>query len=235
MSAFLASVWLFGSLFGGGADPVCVSDVQADRTMQEIRQQWPLRPSLDPVTVAVQELGWRLIRTVDPQGQRRWEFAVVRNLEPTAFALGGGRFVVSDGLVAFVRNESELAAVLAHEIAHQQLDHFCRKAPRNAERIDLGGVMQHFDLALEQEADAHAVALLSAAGFDPQAMTAVLHCLTQAPGGASPQLAKRLNALRAVLPASASPRQPDSPAFKQARESVREDFGEQHGGGAVCH
>lgn len=234
MSAFLASVWLFGGLFGGGADRVCITDAQADRTMQEIRQQWPLRPSLDPVSVAVKELGRRLTQTVDPQGQHRWEFAVVRNLEPSAFALGGGRFVVSDGLVAFVRNESELAAVLAHEIAHQQLDHFCRNAPRSAERIDLGGVMQHFDLALEQKADAQAINLLTAAGFDPQAMAAVLRCLTQTPGDSLPQLTDRLNALRAVPTASTTRPPADSAAFKRARSSVRDDFGEQPGGGTVC-
>ncbi|TCT22776.1 peptidase M48-like protein [Thiobaca trueperi] len=234
MNAFLMSTWLFGGLLGGGADVGCVSDAQADRTMQEIRQQWPLRPSLDPVAVAVQDLGRRLTRTVDPQRQRRWEFAVVRNLEPSAFALGGGRFVVSDGLVAFVRSESELAAVLAHEIAHQQLDHFCRQAPRSAERIDLGGVTQHFDLKTELEADAKAVDLLTAAGFDPQAMAAVLRCLTQAPGGSSPQLAKRLNALRAIPAASTSRSQTDSPAFRRARESVQEDLGEWNGGETVC-
>ena len=116
--------WLFGGLLGGGEQDCSTADARSDRTMAEIQQHWPLRPSLDPVMVVVQEVGRHLGRDTDPQGGRQWQFAVLRNLEPIAYSIGGGRFIVSDGLVAMVRDESQLAAVLAHEIAHQQLNHF---------------------------------------------------------------------------------------------------------------
>ena len=92
--------------------------------MRQIGEQWPLRAIDDPVADYVQRIGLRLARVVDPKRSQPWDFYVVRKAEPSAIAIGGGHFVISDGLIAFVRNESELAAVLAHEISHQSLGHF---------------------------------------------------------------------------------------------------------------
>lgn len=47
-----------------------------------------------------------------------WTFGVIDNDAINAFAMPGGTVVVSHGLVRRLANESELAAVLAHEIAH---------------------------------------------------------------------------------------------------------------------
>lgn len=47
-----------------------------------------------------------------------WTFGVIDNDGINAFAMPGGTVVISHGLVRRLSNESELAGVLAHEIAH---------------------------------------------------------------------------------------------------------------------
>ncbi|MGR8922100.1 MAG: M48 family metalloprotease [Gammaproteobacteria bacterium] len=47
-----------------------------------------------------------------------WHFAVVSSDSLGAFATPGGYVFVTSGLVGLMRNESELAGVLAHEIVH---------------------------------------------------------------------------------------------------------------------
>jgi predicted Zn-dependent protease len=47
-----------------------------------------------------------------------WSFGVIRGDTINAFAMPGGTVLVSHGLVKRLANESELAGVLAHEIAH---------------------------------------------------------------------------------------------------------------------
>ena len=47
-----------------------------------------------------------------------WTFAVIDTETINAFAMPGGSVVVSHGLLKQLANESELAAVLSHEIAH---------------------------------------------------------------------------------------------------------------------
>jgi predicted Zn-dependent protease len=52
-----------------------------------------------------------------------YQFAVLATDEVNAFACPGGLILVSRGLLANTKNEEELAAVLAHEIAHVTLQH----------------------------------------------------------------------------------------------------------------
>lgn len=47
-----------------------------------------------------------------------WSFGVIRGDTINAFAMPGGTVLVSHGLIKRLANESELAGVLAHEIAH---------------------------------------------------------------------------------------------------------------------
>ena len=47
-----------------------------------------------------------------------WTFAVIEGDSVNAFAMPGGTIVISQGLLSRLGSEAELAAVLAHEIAH---------------------------------------------------------------------------------------------------------------------
>jgi predicted Zn-dependent protease len=47
-----------------------------------------------------------------------WKFRALRDPVPNAFALPNGSVYVNTGLIALLDNESQLAAILAHEITH---------------------------------------------------------------------------------------------------------------------
>ena len=48
----------------------------------------------------------------------KWEFNLIDNPEPNAFALPGGKVAVYTGILKYTQNAAGLAAVMAHEIAH---------------------------------------------------------------------------------------------------------------------
>lgn len=52
-----------------------------------------------------------------------WQFRAVRDPLPNAFALPNGSIYVTTGLLAMIDNESQLAAVLAHELTHVMRRH----------------------------------------------------------------------------------------------------------------
>ena len=63
------------------------------------------------VTLLVQEIGKRLLRS-DPSHPFEYEFHVVDQEVPNAFALPGGHIYVSRGLIALANSEDELACVI---------------------------------------------------------------------------------------------------------------------------
>lgn len=73
----------------------------------------------------LQAIGGRLAAQVQEGGQR-FNFFVVRDPAINAFALPGGFIGIHHGLLLATRNESELASVLAHEIAHVTQRHIAR-------------------------------------------------------------------------------------------------------------
>ncbi|HXI26052.1 MAG TPA: M48 family metalloprotease [Pyrinomonadaceae bacterium] len=52
-----------------------------------------------------------------------WKFRALRDAQPNAFALPNGSVYVSTGMLTLMDNESQLAAVLAHEMTHVQRRH----------------------------------------------------------------------------------------------------------------
>lgn len=64
-----------------------------------------------------------------------WEFAVIRSAEVNAFVVPGGKVVVYSGLLNIISSEDELAAVLAHEVAHVLARHA-------AERMTQGSIIE---------------------------------------------------------------------------------------------
>ncbi|MFZ5453942.1 MAG: M48 family metallopeptidase [Thermodesulfobacteriota bacterium] len=71
------------------------------------------------LTLYVNEVGETVARkSPRPNTYRGYHFAVLDTSEPNAFACPGGIIFVTKGLVLMCGNEDELAAVLAHEVAH---------------------------------------------------------------------------------------------------------------------
>ncbi len=71
------------------------------------------------------QLGYRLV-AVSSRNQQRFNFFVVTDPTINAFAMPGGLIGVHTGLLLAAQSESELASVIAHEIAHVTQDHIAR-------------------------------------------------------------------------------------------------------------
>src|SRR5437870_4488262 len=81
----------------------------------------------DPeVSEYVQSVGSRLAAQ-SPDGGRNFQFFVVKDGAINAFAVPGGFVFVNYGLVLATGSESELASVMAHEIAHVTQHHIARQ------------------------------------------------------------------------------------------------------------
>jgi len=73
----------------------------------------------------IQDIGSQLVGHAN-DGTQSFEFFVVDDEEINAFALPGGYIGINAGLILASENESELAGVLAHEIAHVTQRHVAR-------------------------------------------------------------------------------------------------------------
>jgi len=85
--------------------------------------------SVDPaLTQYVREVGQKLAAVSDRK--LPYEFMVVNNSVPNAWALPGGKIAVNRGLLPQLQNEAELAAVLGHEIVHAAARHGAKAQER---------------------------------------------------------------------------------------------------------
>ncbi len=169
-----------------------------ERVYLELKESGQL--SSDPIVNSyIDELGQRLLMAV-PYPPQSFTFFVVDNPQINAFAMFGGYIGVYSGLIRAAQNESEMASVIAHEIAHVTQDHLRRNLERS-KRMDLpisaailaaivlgqsapevaeatlttavAGYQQQrlsFSRDHEQEADRLGIERLASAHFNPEAM-----------------------------------------------------------------
>ncbi len=147
----------------------------------------------DPALVAyVQRVGQRIARVSDRK--LPYEFRVVNDGTPNAWALPGGKIAVNRGLLLELRDEAELAAVLAHEIVHAAARHTAQSMQRgiflqgalvaagvalqdsNYRQLGMLGaaiganlVKSRYSREAESEADAYGMRYMVRAGYDPAA------------------------------------------------------------------
>lgn len=164
----------------------------------EIEQQIKLVD--DPmVTEYVNRVGQNIVLHSDAKVP--FTIKVIDSDEVNAFALPGGFFYVNRGLILAADNESELAGVMAHEIAHVAARHAMENQGKGSLiQVGLlagilmtggvaGGILQNtagltqllaffkFSRSAEEEADRLGVQYLYAAGYDPRGMSTMFEKL----------------------------------------------------------
>jgi len=99
-------------------------EVTAD-VARQIRAGAPL--VRDPILLAyLNELGQEIVRATEPQ-PFVYRFALIEDDSLNAFTIGGGYVYLNTGVFAQSGDVSELAGVLAHEIAHVRNRHVARR------------------------------------------------------------------------------------------------------------
>ena len=94
--------------------------------MNQIRLREPSYVDDPEVNDYLAQLGRRLVEaSANPTGE--FHFFAIRDNTVNAFAMFGGYIGVNTGTVLTAQSESELAGVLAHEIAHVTQDHLARQ------------------------------------------------------------------------------------------------------------
>ncbi len=129
----------------------------------------------------VNQIGRRLLRYA-PRRDFDYEFGIVDQEAPNAFALPGGHIFLSRGLLTLANSEDELANVIGHEIIHVAARH---AAARQAATRALPGPFQFYamrELAAysrdqEREADRLGQGLSGLAGYDPEGMATFMRDL----------------------------------------------------------
>jgi predicted Zn-dependent protease len=229
------------SLSPGTAQAVCPGEFERTQAMiQRIEQEFPLRSSSDELSSYIQRLGTSLVRASGRGSKLNWRFLVQRDYSINAFSIGSGYIYVSDGAVATVKNEDELAAIIAHEIGHQLSGHFCDRpgaggagqsaifpwtwsAPPQrygVERQQVGSLTQEIDPHKEDEADRYATRILEAAGFDPHAMLDVARSLPNRANFMHLKDQRRIGSLENLLTGLDSKPRRHSAEFKRLRRSL---------------
>ncbi len=93
--------------------------------MRQIRAQLPLIQDVQ-LTEYIQSLGTRLALASGKVDERGFNFFIINDEQINAFAIPGGYVGVNTGLVLAMDYEEQLAAVVAHEVAHVTQRHHAR-------------------------------------------------------------------------------------------------------------
>ncbi|MFP5403852.1 MAG: M48 family metallopeptidase [Gammaproteobacteria bacterium] len=164
----------------------------------------------DPeIETYLNQLGYKLV-SMSTRNQREFVFFVVDDPTINAFAMPGGNIGVHTGLLVAAQNESELAGVVAHEIAHVTQDHIARMvasqsqsqwptlaalalallASRSNSNVAGAAIAAtqaysiqsqlNYSRDYEREADRLGYDMLVRAGFDPRGMSGFFNRLQRA-------------------------------------------------------
>ncbi|WKD49758.1 M48 family metalloprotease [Microbulbifer spongiae] len=204
-SAFTAIAVLVAAVVSGCAvNPVTgekqLSLISVQQELHLGQEQYPINQqqqggqyTIDPhLQDYVSKVGQKLARVSD-QPQLPYEFVVLNNAVPNAWALPGGKIAINRGLLVLLEDEAELAAVLSHEIVHAAARHSATALSRQqllgtglavlgaatkdsayADLISTGSQLggsayiARYGRSNELQSDKYGMRYMAAAGYDPQ-------------------------------------------------------------------
>ncbi len=146
---------------------------------------------VDPaLTEYVQSVGARV--AAHAENPLPYEFVILNNSVPNAWALPGGKMAINRGLLTELDSEAELAAVLGHEVVHAAARHSAQQMTRGMlsqvlvvatavvtadsdyGNLAVGGaalgsqlITSRYGRAAELESDKYGMRYMSKAGYDP--------------------------------------------------------------------
>jgi len=164
--------------------------------------------TLDPqLTRYISSVGQKLAAVSDRK--LPYEFVVLNNSVPNAWALPGGKIAINRGLLIEMKSEAELAAVLGHELVHSAAGHGAQQMQRGmlaqgavgigsviAESKSegsgrtvqqLGGLgagltLMKYGRDAERESDEYGIKYMVKSGYDPSAAVEMQETLLRLSG-----------------------------------------------------
>ncbi|HEY8120900.1 MAG TPA: M48 family metallopeptidase [Myxococcota bacterium] len=194
---------LLAALLAACAAPTITDEEELGRRASTEVRQHVLVLHDDIVASYIDDIGQRLVQASGPQ-PFEYTFTVIEDDTLNAFAVFGGNIFVHTGLILRVRNVSELAGVLGHEIGHVVHRHMAENYQRarsagllrnaavigsaiggiNPGAVDLltgfgtQGILNTFGREAESQSDEFAVELLPRAGYDPNGIVTMFEGMT---------------------------------------------------------
>lgn len=170
-------------------EEVQIGDQQYPYSQQAEGGVYTLDPALNRY---IAEVGRKLAEVSDRD--LPYEFVVLNNSVPNAWALPGGKLAINRGLLLELEDEAQLAAVLGHEIVHAAARHGAQAKDRGmaasiglnvlnialsgsewrnvamqGAQLGAGAVVMKYSREQELESDRYGMQYMVKAGYDPQA------------------------------------------------------------------
>jgi len=172
------------------AQEVSIGAKQYGPSQQSQGGQYIVDPDL---TVYVNSVGQKLAN-VSERPDLPYEFVVLNNDVPNAWALPGGKIALNRGLLVQLKDEAQLAAVLGHEVVHAAARHSAQQMTQSmllgvgsqlatiagnqtqyGQLVGMGAQMgsalyqARYGRGQELEADRYGMLYMARAGYEPEA------------------------------------------------------------------